>query len=181
MVQRAGPERSRRRREPVNEEQSWGAETVALGRRSVSDAAPVEQQRRRKGRRRPRLRRRVLAGLGLGTAVAMGLVVVSGSGGNGAEAPLREVAAPRAVVKPPTQVRRREPRLVSESHVRHGATSRHKPKAGPATHELDEPVAAEPTPLQPSESVRDAPPPPSPGPAPELPPTPTPSAAEFGM
>jgi|SRR6188472_754670 len=167
------------------DERSWGADTVALGRKAGGEASQPE--RRPKSRAaRPSLRPPTRPALALGAfaIVALAAWLVSGGGGSGSsKAPIREVAdpAPRVVVKPPTRMRRREPRQVASPDVHRRAAGplegKREPKASAAPHELDAPESA-------PEPVIEPAPEPIPAPAPEAPPptpAPTSSAAEFGM
>jgi hypothetical protein len=168
----------------MSAERSWGADTVALGRKTGSEEARLEPQRRRVSRPKlPPLGPRALSLGALALVVAAALIATLGGGTKSPPAPIREAAdpAPQIVVKPPTRMRRRELHGGSKPRVhRKGAgqlEDEREPKASATAHELDAPEpapeAAEPT----IEPAPEAPPPvPTPAPAP-----PTSATAEFGL
>jgi hypothetical protein len=159
----------------MSDQRSWGDDTVALGQKARPRAGEPEQpQGPATGPRLPRPTRRTLS-LGALAAVALVTWMLSGGGGGSgpSKAPIRDVAdpAPRVVVKPPTLMRRPEPRP-PRPRVPHRAAGqiegRREPNVSAPPHELDAPV------LTPEPVIEPAPEP-TPAPAPTSP------AAEFGM
>jgi hypothetical protein len=163
-------------------EDSWAADTVALGgRKSKREPARPEPPRQR-----------VVVTCAAALVVVAALAAILGSDSGSPKAPIRDVAdpAPRVVVKQPTRMRRREPRRIAKPHFRHRAKGqlegKREPKVSAATPELDEPEPmaeaapepiAEPTP----EPAPEPEPVPEAEPAPPASPAPTPTAAEFGL
>jgi hypothetical protein len=166
-------------------EDSWAADTVALGgRKSEGEPAqPGPTRRQVPKRKRPVPASRVVVTCALALVIVAALVAILGGGSGSSKAPIRDVAdpAPRIVVKQPTRMRRREPRRVANPHVRHRARGQLKGKrkqlASAATPELDEPEPLTEATLEPI-----AEPAPEPEPVSEAEPTPpTPPAVEFGL
>jgi hypothetical protein len=166
----------------MSAERSWGADTVALGRKAGGEEAHPELRRRRVSR--PKLPPRAVALGALALAVAVALVATLGDGSSSRPAaPIREAAdpAPPVAAKPPTRMRRHKPRRVSKPHVhRKGAgqlEDEREPRASATAHELDAP---EPAPEATEPTIEAAPEAPPPAPAP-TPPPPTSATAEFGL
>jgi hypothetical protein len=173
----------------VGAEDSWAADTVAIGgRKGGGEQGRPEPPRQRDPR--PSLSAptsRGVVGCVAALAVVAALVAILVGGSGSTKAPIRDVAdpAPRVVVKQPTRMRRGGPRRLAKPHVLHRVKAqleeKRAPKASAATHALDEsepapetvpePIA-EPTPEP--ESVPEA------KPAPASP-APTPPAVEFGL
>jgi hypothetical protein len=163
-------------------EDSWAADTVALGgRKSKREPARPEPPRRRAPKRKHSApASRVVVTCAAALVVVAALAAILGSGSSAPKAPIRDVAdpAPRIVAKQPTRMRRREPRRIAKPHFHLRAKGqlegKRKPKASAATPELDEPEPmAEPAPEP--EPVPEA------EPAPPASPAPTPPSAEFGL
>jgi hypothetical protein len=160
-------------------ERSWGADTVALGRRAGGQDAHPEPRRRRVSR--PKLPPRAVALGALALAVAVALVAALGGGSSSRPAkPIREAAdpAPPVAAKPPTRMRRRKPRRVSKPHVQRKGVGQledeREPKASATAHELDAPEQTQETTAAPTiETAPEA--------APPAPASPTSATAEFGL
>lgn len=175
----------------MSAEQSWGADTVALGRpRVAATPDPTPQRRPSRGPRRrlPHSANRMIALAAVGTVALVALVLVLSGGSGSPTAPIREVEAPapRVVVKAPTLLRRHEPRhdWKPDHKGQLEGGEREPQKASPATHEQatpepkPSPVAdAEPEPAPAAEAEPIA----KPAPASPMPPAPTSPVAEFGL
>jgi hypothetical protein len=153
--------------------QSWGADTVALGRKAGSEESPPEPRRGRVSRPKlPRPRPRALALGSLALAVVVALIATLGGGTKSRPALIRKVAdpAPTVVVKPPMRMRRRKPRPASKPHIYRKRAGRledeREPKASATSQEPDAPEVV-------PEAVA------VPSPSPTL--APTPPSVEFGM
>jgi hypothetical protein len=166
-------------------EDSWAADTVALGgQNSESEPAQSESPRRRgPKRKRSAPVSRVVVACAVALVVVAALAAIGGGGSGSPKTPTRDVAdpAPRVVVKQPTRMRRREPRRVASPHVHHRTKGllkgKRKQQASAATPELDEPEPLAEETLEPI-----AEPAPEPEPVPEAEPAPpTPPAVEFGL
>jgi hypothetical protein len=171
-------------------EDSWAADTVALGERKSErePARPEPPRRRAPKRKRSAPASRVVVTCAAALVVVAALAAILGSDSGSPKAPIRDVAdpAPRVVVKQPTRMRRREPRRIAKPHFRHRAKGqlegKREPKASAATPELDEPepiAEAAPEPI--AEPVPEPEPVPEAEPAPPASPAPIPPATEFGL
>jgi hypothetical protein len=168
----------------MSDERSWAADTVALGRKAGSEDAPPEPRRRRVSRPKPATpgRRRAQALGALALTVVVTLLGTWGGGSDSHPVPIRRVAdpTPAIVAKPPTRMRRREPRSASGQGVqREGAgllEDERKLKASARAHEPDAP---EPAPEMAAEPVIEAEP--ETAPAAPTPTPPTSATAEFGL
>lgn len=156
----------------MSAEQSWGADTVALGKRARDEAShPEKPLRRDSGPKLPRPTPRALAAGALALCALATAIVASGGESGSSEAPTREVGNPsaRIVVKPPMRTARRESHRRPKPHAGKRAAGqlegKREPRASAAPHELDAPEP-------PAE--------PSPETAPIVAPEP-PAAVEFGM
>lgn len=184
----------------------WGADTVALGRRSGDEGASVEADTvvlrpatdttagepvKLRAPRRPRgSRRQLMMVVVAGLTVVIALASVVTGGRRGKTAGRREVAEPgqHAAAKAPTRMHRRELQNVWRETHRHrhrkGGGRRledeREPKASAKVHE---PTSPAPEPTSPLEAPAEVVPEPSPDSAPAPSPTlgPTSPAVEFGM
>lgn len=162
-------------------EDSWAADTVALGGQNNESEPDRPDPPRRRGLKRKRSApaSRVAVTCAVALVVVAALAAILGGGSGSPKAPIRDVAdpAPRIVVKQPMSMRRRERRRVTKPHVRHRAKGqlegKRKQQASAATPELDE---YEPIPTPVTEAASE----PTTDPASSSP-APTPSAVEFGM
>jgi len=152
-------------------ENSWAADTVALGdRRREAEPVPPGKRQRSQKPKRSTPGSRAAATCAVILATLAGLAATLNSDPGPGKAPTRGAAGPmtRVVVRKPMRVRRHKPRRI-ESRFSRKAKNPLETKREPASiaaQELDEPEPIVETPPEPEPIVE---------------PTPTPPAVEFGM